>query len=78
MNGSDIEVPVFITGVKLPDPNRGKRKLTDKQALEIYRSKKPWKVLCMDYGISYMTIKAIKTRKHYKNIHQGEQNGMAK
>lgn len=74
MESDDIEIPVFITGVKPPDPNWGKRKLTDQQALEIYHSKKPWKALRMDYGISDMTIKAIKTREYYKNIHTGEKD----
>lgn len=70
MEGDDIEVPVFITGINFYYPKRRRRKLSDQHALEIYQSRKPFKVLSIDYNVSYATIKAIKTRRYYKNIHE--------
>ena len=61
------DVPVFITNMPLKKGAEGKRKLTDRQAVEIYKSNLCAKALAIEYSINPSTIYRIKNNLAYKS-----------
>jgi hypothetical protein len=61
------EVPVFITNITLKKGVEGKRKLTDEQAIVVYKSNQRAKVLAVQYNVSVYTIYRIKQNITYKS-----------
>jgi hypothetical protein len=55
-------------GVKLPQTNAARRKLTDDQVREIRASVEPYSVLSARYSVNKGIISMVKARRTYKDV----------